>query len=107
MSIPDFEEKLINEKIEKMVERMQSTIEIGRKIRDTKNISVKNPLNRVVIVQSDKQAIEDLNTLSSYIKDELNCLKFQIATNEEDYVVYLTDPDHKEMGQALKKLYSK
>jgi isoleucyl-tRNA synthetase len=107
LSIPQFEEALINEKIEKMVQRMQSTIELGRKIRDTKNISIKNPLNKVTIVQSDKEAIEDLNTLASYIKEELNCLNFEIATNEEDFVVYLTDPDHKEMGQALKKAYTK
>lgn len=46
-------------------------------------------------------------TISSYIKDELNCLHFEIVTDEEDYVVYLTEPDHKEMGQALKKAYTK
>lgn len=107
LSIPHFTDSLIDDRIEKMVARMQSTIELGRKIRDNKNISVKNPLKRVLIVQSDKQAIEDLNTLASYIKDELNCLNFEVATNEEDYVVYLTDPDHKEMGQALKKQYTK
>lgn len=90
-----------------MVSRMQSTIELGRKIRDTKNVSIKNPLSTVYIVQSDKEAIEDLQTLSQYIKDELNCLNFEILTKEEDYVVYQTTPDHKEMGQALKKQYTK
>jgi hypothetical protein len=34
LQIPNYEEKLLNERIEKMVERMQSSIEIGRKIRD-------------------------------------------------------------------------
>jgi len=48
-----------------------------------------------------------LTSLQSYIKDELNCLNFEVITNEEDYVVYKTDPDHKEMGQALKKAYTK
>lgn len=107
LQIPDYQEKLLNEKIEKMVERMQSAIEIGRKIRDTKNLSVKTPLSKVIIVQSDKQAIEDLKTISSYIKDELNCLDFEINENEEEYVIYNTQPDHKEIGGALKKLYSK
>ena len=54
LNIPEYQEKLLNEKIEKMVERMQSAIEIGRKIRDTKNLSVKTPLSKVIIVQSDK-----------------------------------------------------
>lgn len=53
LRIPEYQEALINERIEKMVHRMQSTIESGRKIRDNKNISIKNPLSRVVIVESD------------------------------------------------------
>jgi hypothetical protein len=48
-----------------------------------------------------------LKTLSSYIKDELNCLDFEINENEEEYVIYNTQPDHKEIGGALKKLYTK
>jgi isoleucyl-tRNA synthetase len=50
LQIPEYKEALLNEKIEKMVERMQSAIEIGRKIRDTKNLSVKTPLSKVIIV---------------------------------------------------------
>ena len=45
--------------------------------------------------------------MSSYIKDELNCLDFEIRENEEEFVIYNADPDHKEMGGALKKLYTK
>jgi len=37
----------------------------------------------------------------------LNCLEFEVLTNEADYVQYITEPDHKEMGSALKKLYTK
>jgi isoleucyl-tRNA synthetase len=44
LRIPEYQDALINERIEKMVSRMQSTIELGRKIRDNKNISIKNPL---------------------------------------------------------------
>lgn len=60
LSIPNYEEQLINERIETMVDRMQSAIEIGRKIRDHKAMSIKTPLNKVTIVNSDKQTAEDL-----------------------------------------------
>jgi len=50
LSIPEFDENLISEEIEKMIQRMQSTIEIGRKIRDNNNESIKHPLNTVIIV---------------------------------------------------------
>lgn len=107
LSIPNYNEDLIHERIEVMVERMQNAIEIGRKIRDHKNKSIKTPLSRVTIVHSDKGVAEDLTTLSSYIKDELNCLEFEIQPNEAEYVVYLSTPDHKEIGQALKNKYTK
>lgn len=54
LSIPHYEDALINEKIETMVSRMQSSIELGRKIRDHKNKSIKTPLSKVVVVHSDK-----------------------------------------------------
>jgi isoleucyl-tRNA synthetase len=50
LSIPEYKESLLNENIEKMVERMQNAIEIGRKIRDNKNISLKTPLSKVIVV---------------------------------------------------------
>lgn len=107
LSIPDYSDALINEHIERMVERMQSAIEIGRKIRDQKNKSIKTPLSRVTIVHGDKQAGEDLATLSSYIKDELNCLEFEVQPNEAEYVLYLSQPEHKEIGGVLKNKYTK
>jgi isoleucyl-tRNA synthetase len=98
LSIPNYQEGLINDRIEKMVDRMQSAIEIGRKIRDQKNKSIKTPLSKVTIVHSDKLVGEDLVTLAGYIKDELNCLEFEIQTNEAEFVEYLSEPDHKLIG---------
>jgi isoleucyl-tRNA synthetase len=107
LSIPAYKEALINEKIEKMLERMQSTIEIGRHIRDHKNKSLKTPLSKVTIVHADKQVGEDISTLAQYIKDELNCLELEIQTNEAEYVEYLSQPEHREIGQILKAKYTK
>lgn len=86
---------------------MQSAIEIGRKIRDNKKTSIKTPLAKVTIIHGDKQAAEDLNTMSQYIKEELNCLEFEVQPNEAEYVVYLSTPDHKEIGGFLKNKYTK
>ncbi len=54
LQIPHYNEQLLNERIETMIERMQSAIEIGRKIRDQKNKSIKTPLSKVTIVHADK-----------------------------------------------------
>lgn len=58
-------------------------------------------------MNSDKQVAEDLTTLSSYIKDELNCLEFEIREDEQEFIVYVSEPDHREIGQAFKKNYTK
>lgn len=61
-----------------MVQRMQKAIEIGRKVRDDNKISVKTPLSKVIIVEADEEAIHGFKTIASYIKEELNCLEFEI-----------------------------
>ena len=86
---------------------MQSAIELGRKIRDTKNKSIKTPLSKVTIVDGSKNAAEELSLIASYIKDELNCLEFEVEPNESKYVQYLSTPDHREIGSILKNKYTK
>jgi len=75
--MPEYDPKLINEKSEQTVKRMQNAIETGRLIRDTKQISMKYPLSRVVLVDADTEALEDYRLLSKYIKEELNCLEIE------------------------------
>jgi hypothetical protein len=48
-----------------------------------------------------------LKQVQSYIKDELNCLEIEFQTNEEEYVVYKSEPDNELCGKALKKVYGK
>jgi isoleucyl-tRNA synthetase len=50
LQIPEYNDKLLNESIEKRFERMQSAIENGRLIREKKNINLKTPLREVVLI---------------------------------------------------------
>ena len=50
LDIPTFHESLLDEAIEKRINRMQSAIENGRLIRDRKAISLKFPLASVTLV---------------------------------------------------------
>ena len=54
LQMPSFNDALLNEQIETMIARMQSAIELGRKIRDTKARSIKTPVAKVTIVHGDK-----------------------------------------------------
>lgn len=56
--IPNFDPKLINLDIEDTVKLMQNAIETGRLVRDTKQISMKYPLQRVCLINSDKKVLD-------------------------------------------------
>lgn len=48
-----------------------------------------------------------MELLKAYIVEELNVIGFSLEADESPYVVYNTDPDHKAIGQALKKAFTK
>jgi isoleucyl-tRNA synthetase len=77
---------------------MQNIILLGRKIRDNKKISLKTPLYKAVIVESNPIVIEGLKSVAQYIKDELNCLDIEFQTNEEEYVIYKSEPENELCG---------
>jgi hypothetical protein len=45
---------LIDEKIERLVEKMQDIIELGRYVRDNQKVSIKQVLRKVVIVEKNE-----------------------------------------------------
>ena len=68
---------------------------------------MKFPLKEAKLVNKDKTFQEDMELLKPYIIEELNVVNFSLEADESPYVVYNTDPDHKAIGQALKKAFTK
>lgn len=87
--------------------RMKSAIENGRLIRERNTISLKIPVREVVIVDKEKQALEDFLAVQDYIKEELNCVDVRTESNEKEYVVYKAEADNRVIGGALKKEFNK
>jgi len=105
--IPDFHKELINEDIEEIVSRMQSAIETGRTIRDEKKCSIKQALSKITLVDSNQQVLEGYKKVEKYIKDELNVMDIEYTTDEDKFLTYTADPDHRLCGQAFKKQFDK
>jgi isoleucyl-tRNA synthetase len=105
--MPNYDPKLLNEKIEDTVKRMQNAIETGRLIRDKTMISMKYPLMRVVLVDADPQVLDGYRTVQKYIMEELNCLNIEYKQNEDEFVVYKAVGENREMGQAFGKKFDK
>jgi isoleucyl-tRNA synthetase len=104
LEFPSVREEYFDPEIERAVGRMQSVIELGRTIRERKNISLKTPLKELVVIHSDPQYHQDIKALESYIVEELNIREIVITDNEDKYgVKYKAEADWKVLGQKLKK----
>ncbi|KAF7727407.1 isoleucine--tRNA ligase [Apophysomyces ossiformis] len=104
LDFPQVREEYFDPEIERSVGRMQAVIELGRTVRERKNISLKTPLKQLVVIHSDPQYHADIQALETYIVEELNVREI-IVTDEEDKfgVKYRADGDWKVLGQKLKK----
>jgi isoleucyl-tRNA synthetase len=104
LEFPSVREEYFDPEIERAVGRMQSVIELGRTIRERKNLSLKTPLKELVVIHSDPQYHQDIKALESYIVEELNVREIVITDNEDKYgVKYKAEADWKVLGQKLKK----
>ena len=105
---PDVKAQYFEHDIERRVSRMQQVIELGRVIRDKKNLSLKTPLRELIVINPAKQYRDDITSLESYICEELNIRTLSVTDAEEKFgVLYKLAPDHKGLGQKYKKDYPK
>lgn len=103
---PSPDNALINPEIERAFGRLQELVERVRVIRENKNIPLKMPLRKVIIVSSsrDESISKDLSSLKSYILDELNVHEMECSTDEKKWgISYRAVPNFKLLGQRLRK----
>lgn len=103
LMLPQVREGLIDKRIERAVSQMQSVIELGRVIRDRKTLPVKYPLKEVVVIHQDPEALQDIQSLETYILEELNVRQLTLSTDKDKYGIRLrAEPDHMVLGKRLK-----
>lgn len=103
LSYPTVNEDLFDEKIELAVGRMQKIIDLGRNIREKKTISLKTPLKELIVLNSDPDYINDVESLKNYIIEELNIRDLIITSDEVKYgVEYKAVADWPILGKKLK-----
>ncbi|AOA65214.1 Isoleucyl-tRNA synthetase [Komagataella phaffii CBS 7435] len=104
LAYPVLNVSLFDEKIEIAMARMQKVIDYGRNIREKKTISLKTPLKTLVILHSDPGYLADVESLKSYITEELNVRDVIITSDEDKYgVAYGVVADWPVLGKKLKK----
>ncbi|RHY02101.1 hypothetical protein DYB36_005671 [Aphanomyces astaci] len=103
LMIPDVDETRLNDKAEQRMATLQSVIEMGRVVRERRNISLKNPVKRVVVVCSDAAVLADLKDVSVYIHDELNMRDLEFAADEKAWCTLKVEVNNKVLGKKLGK----
>ncbi|KNC76749.1 hypothetical protein SARC_10766, partial [Sphaeroforma arctica JP610] len=78
-----------NDDITRRVARMQAVIGLGRVIRDRNTLPVKYPLKELVVLHSDEQYLEDVQSMAFYIKSELNINQLITSNDEAKYGISL------------------
>lgn len=104
LMLPDYKDSLINIEIEEAVSDLQSVVEAGRLIRDQSNLPSKYPLSEVVVIHKNEKTLENVMSLSTHIKEELNVRKLTTSQDKAKYDVTLKGVlDFKVLGSRLKK----
>lgn len=99
---PTANDSLINQDLETDMKTILKIVELGRSIRNGKNLKVKQPLQQIIV--SSSKGIQDLHPYSAIIKDELN-VKNVIYTEElSPYLSTIFKLNFKSAGAAFGKL---
>ena len=106
LNIPEFEERLLNNEIVTSVNHMKKLVELVRQARDNKNIPIKRPVRKVTIINSNQSVFDAVNTLHDYIKSEVNTIEIEVTNEEDKYVTYDIEFNHKSLGQRLQNQYT-
>lgn len=104
LPFPEVRHELFDEVVERRVARMQKVIELGRISRERRTLGLKTPLKTLVVIHQDKQYLDDVKSLESYILEELNVRDLVLSSDEAKYnVQYSVAADWPTLGKKLKK----
>lgn len=63
------------------VNTMQQVVLLGRKIRETRGVNLKTPIQSVTVLSSDPVLLDDVVELSAQIVDELNAIEVNVSAD--------------------------
>ena len=104
LQIPEYNEKLLDAKIEKIMENMITVIELGRKLRESKKLSLKRPIAKLIVINYDKNFLDNLKIVENYIIDELNTNEIEYLEDEDKYIKLGIKPNYQILYQKTKEI---
>ncbi|MDD4082711.1 MAG: isoleucine--tRNA ligase [Sphaerochaetaceae bacterium] len=100
---PEYDESLRALDLEKEMEMAQKAISMGRSLRSSNNLKIRQPLKQLFIVDIDEEEQKILKKMSPIILEELNVKEVKIKGDESEIVTYKAKPNFKKLGKKLGK----
>jgi len=108
LRLPSYDASRLNEAAVEAMEALQTVVELGRNVREKRNISLRTPVRSVVVVLRDPSAaaVAGVNgPLRGYILSELNAWDLVVVPKEREHewVKLSLQPNLKVLGKKLGK----
>jgi isoleucyl-tRNA synthetase len=88
--VPEFNEQLIDQQTEQLVNIMQKVILLGRTVRDRKTLPLRHPVKELVVIVEDYPNIETaIEHVKSYIYEELNVKQLKLTKQRDEYGIQM------------------
>lgn len=98
---PEPDQDLQDMRLEQAVTRMQRIVLLGRKQRELKKVSLRTPLSTLVVIHRDDSVLNDIRSLESYVKGELNVKNVVYDSDEGKYINWFAKPNFPVLGKRL------
>jgi isoleucyl-tRNA synthetase len=100
---PEAEDSYVKPGLEEAVDRMQQVILLGRQKREDVKIGLRTPLSKLTVVHRDENLLKEMQSLESYIRDELNIRQIEYSADEAAFIELVAKPNFPLLGKRLGK----
>jgi len=106
--LPKYDESRLNQDAVDAMEALQTVVELGRNVREKRNINLKTPVKNIVLIlrNPSSKVVEGITgPLKNYILSELNAWDFTVVekNDEHNWVTLSLFPDFSVLGKKLGK----
>ncbi|SME90528.1 isoleucine--tRNA ligase [Pseudobacteriovorax antillogorgiicola] len=101
--MPEFQEQLVDQGLERKMELVRNVAELGRSLRAKHQIKTRQVLPGMMIIARSDEDIRKVEEAADLIKGELNLKELTFATEEAKYVRLSVKPNLRTLGRKLGK----
>ncbi len=92
-----------DETLESQMALAQTAVNLGHFLRKQKEMKVRQPLSRAIVVSANPETLEALRPMASVIAEELNVKDVEFASDEAKFVSLSAKANFKSLGSKLGK----